>query len=228
MSIVPLKSPSGAQTLRGAPSTPTLRQSTIRASILGRKSESNLRNFNTMPALSALTADPQTDTVAPSPRRAVYEELLNSTPGVIRQGDGWSSWGSSAGKAMAKTTSMISLRERALAFLHNDNRDSRGYKETQRESVRASRDLGVSAATAVGDAVLGANGGKAGVKDRHIVDLAKEVDQQRTAGRKSRQDLERPVVSGSNMASSGRVEKKGIFGKLKGMMGRKSVDRGEE
>ena len=224
MSTVPLKSSSGGQTLRAAPSTPTLRQSTIRASKgLGRKSESNLRNFNTMPTLSTLMAEPQTNTVAPSPRRAVFEELLDSTPGVVRQGDGWSSWGSSAGKAMAKTTSMISLRERALAFLHNDNRESKDYKEAQRDSFRASRDLGGNVLAAAGNTGNMLNGG---VKDRHIVDLAKEVDDQRDAGRRSRQDFDRFMNPALNTV--GKAEKKGIFGKLKGMMGRKGGERVED
>ena len=108
-----------APQLRGAPSTPALRSSSNRKSHipLNRKSESNLRNSN----LIKVTG--QVDTVI-SPRRAVYENLIGSAPGVIRNGDGWSS--RSSGQAMRKTSSMASIRERALAFL----RDEREPKET--------------------------------------------------------------------------------------------------
>jgi len=165
-----------------------------------------------MPTLS-VPAVSTTDASVNSPRRAVYEELLDSTPGVIRQGDGWSSWGSAAGKAMAKTTSMVSLRERALAFLHTDNREPNDH--THREAVRVSRDMTVqnkpTQANATGSA-----------RDRRIVDLAREVD---GSTRRSRQGLETPITDLGPQA--GRPERKGIFGKLKGMMGRKG-DRTED
>lgn len=105
---VPLKPPA----LRGAPSDPALRLSTNRFSKQGltRKSESNLRSFATAPA-SALNSLLDT-----SPRRAVYNDLLDSTPGVIRHGEGFASSAlfSPPVKPVAKTSSMASLRR---AFL---------------------------------------------------------------------------------------------------------------
>ncbi|ORY31808.1 hypothetical protein BCR39DRAFT_80876 [Naematelia encephala] len=107
MRTVPLKAPA----LRGVPSTPALRSSfsTTRSRIpIARKSESNLRNFATAPTSSLGHA------LQPSPRRAVYEDLLDSTPGVTRQGDGWSSSLSSGKNVLGKPSSMASLRR---AFL---------------------------------------------------------------------------------------------------------------
>ena len=123
MASVPLKSLSLAHTLRGAPSTPALRSTTSRQSSkpLTRKSESNLRNFNTMP--TNLTFAEALRPISPtelSPRRAVYEDLLQSEPGVVRQGDGWSSWSSGPSRGIKQPSSMVSLRERALAFLRDD------------------------------------------------------------------------------------------------------------
>ena len=116
MLSVPLKPPQ----LRGAPSTPALRSSTARdsRSFLARKSESNLRNLK-------FIAKTPAEHNAPSPRRVVYEKLLGAAPGVVRQGDGWTSF--SSGRGMAKPASMASLRERAIAFL----RDDREPKETR-------------------------------------------------------------------------------------------------
>ena len=122
-----------------------------------------------------------------SPRRAVYEDLLDSNPGVIRQGDGWSSL--SSGKGMAKPSSMISLRERAMAFLRDDR---------EREGA------------AVGGTM----------RERHIVDLAQEVEKRNskagTAGR--------PGTPGANSVlgmARGQGEKKGLFGRFKGRFGGK-------
>ena len=60
-------------------------------------------------------------------QRGVYEQLLDCTPGIVRQGEGWSSRGLSTdeelvqppkiGRRMGKTSSMLSLREKARAFL---------------------------------------------------------------------------------------------------------------
>ena len=129
---LPLKPPA----LRGAPSTPALRSldsfggaQTTRQP-MQRKSESNLRNFNTLPAsaLSVLAAGPDAlddDYYDEQPmdhrtrQRGVYEQLLDSTPGVVRNGDGWSSW-----RSMAKPSSMASLRERARALLDGEKRES--------------------------------------------------------------------------------------------------------
>ncbi|WVQ96253.1 hypothetical protein IAU59_003357 [Kwoniella sp. CBS 9459] len=132
--FVPLKPPaSAAQThsLRGAPSTPALRSSTTRGltRVPQRKSESNLRNFNTMPTIpsSSFVAGPEYDALSDgedefaehplnSPRRVRYESLLTGEPGVVRQGEGWGSL--SSGKGMMKpSSSMASLRERARALL---------------------------------------------------------------------------------------------------------------
>jgi protein-serine/threonine kinase len=119
---VPLKPPQ----LRGVPSTPALRSSTRLSRLpLTRKSESNLRNSKIIPAA------PSPVNII-SPRRAVYEDLLGSTPGVVRKGDGWSSHPS--GRAMAKPSSMASLRERAIAFLRDD-REPKESKETGRHIV---------------------------------------------------------------------------------------------
>lgn len=115
---------------------------------------------------------------------------------------------------------MVSLRERALAFLHNEHRESKDYKEVQKDSVRVSRDMAVIGA-------VGSSGGNGAVRDRHIVDLAKEVDQQREAARRSKQEFERPITPGMN-AVSAKVERKGIFGKLKGIMGRKGPEKPDE
>ena len=114
---------------------------------------------------------------------------------------------------MAKTTSMVSLRERALAFLHTDNREPNDH--IQREAVRASRDVTVQNKPAQASAMGSA-------RDRLIVDLAREVD---SSTRRSRQGLETPITDLGPPA--GRPERKGIFGKLKGMMGRKG-DRTED
>ncbi|OCF43528.1 CAMK/CAMKL protein kinase [Kwoniella heveanensis CBS 569] len=133
--FVPLKPPASASqrthALRGAPSTPALRSSTTRGltRVPQRKSESNLRNFNTMPVIPSpsFVAGPEYDALSDnedelpehvlnSPRRVRYENLLTGEPGVVRQGDGWGSM--SSGKGMMKpSSSMASLRERARALL---------------------------------------------------------------------------------------------------------------
>ena len=223
MSTVPLKSAGAGPSLRAAPSTPALRTTTLRpAKALGRKSESNLRNFSTMPSLTALLADAEenagnTGAMRPSPRRAVYEDLLSSEPGVVRQGDGWSSW--SSGRGMAKTTSIGSLRERALAFLRDDHRDSKDLRDVQRDGMRDSKEIG---------SIMSG-------RERHIVDLAAEVESGREGMRRtSRSDLRamgRPATPGANsVLLGGRVahDKRGIFGKLKGIMGRKGMEKLEE
>ncbi len=223
MGTVPLKSP--GPVLRGAPSTPALRSATLRQSKqLGRKSESNLRNFNTMPTLAALMAESaEAEQNRISPRRAVYEDLLESEPGVVRQGDGWSSWtsGPSHSKPMGKTTSMASLREKALSFLRDDHRESRDLKHLQSENQlrrenRDSRDLNHLNETS-------------GVRDRHIVDLSKEVQDQsdrlRRGSRSDLKDARRPGTPGANSVLKGQAEKKGILGRLKGLVGRKGMER---
>ncbi|RXK36260.1 CAMK/CAMKL protein kinase [Tremella mesenterica] len=115
-SMIPLKAPA----LRGAPSTPALRSTTTRA-VPARKSESNLRNFATMPSsLSIPLVSDDEDEVDHGHihrQRGVYEQLLDQTPGVVRQGDGWSSW-----RSMAKPSSMASLREKARNLLRDDER----------------------------------------------------------------------------------------------------------
>ncbi|WVF68723.1 hypothetical protein IAT40_003495 [Kwoniella sp. CBS 6097] len=137
--FVPLKPPASAShthALRGAPSTPALRSSTTRGltRVPQRKSESNLRNFNTMPVIPSpsFVAGPEYDALSDneddfpehalnSPRRVRYENLLTGEPGVVRQGDGWGSL--SSGRAMMKpSSSMASLRERARALLGDSNK----------------------------------------------------------------------------------------------------------
>jgi len=60
-------------------------------------------------------------------QRGVYEQLLDQNPGVARQGEGWASRNNvnllsaphpSFGRSMGKTSSMMSLREKAKAFLN--------------------------------------------------------------------------------------------------------------
>lgn len=140
---VPLKPPA----LRGVPSTPALRSSTTR-NVPQRKSESNLRNsrqFNTMPTLHSSSPEPNAkhpyahgaESKSPpasshpfaTKQSRVYEQLLETTPGVMRQGEGWSSRGGATGLAapppltgrMGKTSSMLSLREKARAILGTGN-----------------------------------------------------------------------------------------------------------
>ncbi|WVQ84397.1 hypothetical protein IAT38_006549 [Cryptococcus sp. DSM 104549] len=133
--LIPLKPP--AHTLRGVPSTPALRSSTTRqpSRVPHRKSESNLRNFNTMPVIPSpsFVAGPEYDPdadedhdveYAASPRRVRYENMLAGEPGVVRQGDGWSSFAqaSGSGRGVKPSSSMASLRERARALL-GDSRE---------------------------------------------------------------------------------------------------------
>lgn len=153
--------------------------------IPARKSESNLRAFNTVPShhvtfadladgqtqqQSAFSDDDEDDdeevvgASLRSPRR-LYERFLDSTPGVVRQGEGWGSL--SSGKAMAKPSSIASLRERARMFLNSGANTSSGGAvvsgtSTGTESARGS--MGKHAGHA---AVSAGNGG-----GRNIVDLA--------------------------------------------------------
>ncbi|WWC88336.1 uncharacterized protein L201_003246 [Kwoniella dendrophila CBS 6074] len=144
--LVPLKPPaaSSSHALKGAPSTPALRSSTTRGltRVPMRKSESNLRNFNTMPTipspsfvagpeydpLTMLDQDQDEQAISPSsPRRVMFENLLSTEPGVIRHGEGWGSLSSGKGFMMAPqpnitsgvkpSSSMASLRDRARALL---------------------------------------------------------------------------------------------------------------
>lgn len=166
---VPLKPPA----LRGVPSTPALRSSTTR-NVPQRKSESNLQNsrqFNTMPTLHcaspnvngkphpfATGAESQSPPASSHPfakkQRGVYEQLLDSTPGIIRQGEGWTSRGMSEDDGeplapprmkgrMGKTSSMLSLREKARAFLGtntNTNANANGvHVEDDRDRDRGSK-----------------------------------------------------------------------------------------
>ncbi|KAL7420476.1 hypothetical protein Q5752_004426 [Cryptotrichosporon argae] len=132
--------------LRGTPSTPALRANTTHR-VPARKSESNLRNFNTAPthksplARSASGAgvyddddddddDDEGGAAAGFPR-GIYEQLLDTTPGVSRHGDGWASTvflpppppPAARARHMAKPSSMASLRDRALAFLGDKRAD---------------------------------------------------------------------------------------------------------
>jgi hypothetical protein len=120
---------------------------------------------------------------------------------------------------MAKTTSMGSLRERALAFLRDEHRDSKDLREVKRDSMRDSKEIG---------SVMSG-------RERRIVDLAAEVEGRREGmQRTSRSDLRamgRPATPGAtSMLLGGRTghDKRGIFGKLKGMMGRKGMEKLEE
>ncbi|KAK8858890.1 hypothetical protein IAR55_003121 [Kwoniella newhampshirensis] len=167
--LVALKSPATSShnhALRGAPSTPALRSSfanTTRAPKLPlRKSESNLRNFNTLLVIpsASFVAGPEyyedqpelrspddddelyegeytTPDGVRSPRRVRYEAMLRTEPGVVRQGEGWGSL--SSGKAMMKpSSSMASLRERARALLGDSS--SNKDKDRERNFVDLSKD----------------------------------------------------------------------------------------
>nr|XP_019003885.1 CAMK/CAMKL protein kinase [Kwoniella mangroviensis CBS 8507]OCF67346.1 CAMK/CAMKL protein kinase [Kwoniella mangroviensis CBS 8507] len=153
--LVPLKPPAtstSSHALKGAPSTPALRSSTTRGltKVPMRKSESNLRNFNTMPVIPSpsFVAGPEYDPLSMSdedadhksqsglgsPRRVMFENLLSTEPGVIRQGEGWGSLSSGKGFMMAvkPSSSMASLRERARALLGDSNNHIHGKSELSR------------------------------------------------------------------------------------------------
>lgn len=114
-----------------------------------RKSESNLRNFSTMPVIPSPSfvvgppydpdADEDHDTANKnrtrsntnthayaSPRRVRYEALLSDEPCVTRQGEGWTSSNinipSYQRKELKLSSSMASLRDRARALL-GDSRE---------------------------------------------------------------------------------------------------------
>lgn len=146
---MPLKSPA----LRGVPSTPALRASTTR-NVPQRKSESNLRGsrqFNTLPTLHSSPTNTQArgheTSSPPAPfavkQRGVYEQLLEHNPSVARHGEGWTSrnnlasasggYGNtlSVGRSLGKTTSMMSLREKARAFLSpSEKREEKDKRDT--------------------------------------------------------------------------------------------------
>ena len=146
---IPLKPP--APVLRATPSTPMLRTSisgTQTTRMVTRKSESNLRAFNTLPtnvafaeAFREVDGDEYEDGdhgLGPdgvaAPNRRLYERFLDTTPGVVRQGDGWGSL--SSGKALHKPSSMLSLREKARAVLGGaGDRDSRQLADMANQSV---------------------------------------------------------------------------------------------
>ncbi|KAK4689689.1 hypothetical protein P7C73_g420, partial [Tremellales sp. Uapishka_1] len=119
---VQLKNPQ----LRGTPSTPALRSSTTRR-VPARKSESNLRNFNTLPTISSPALM----------KVGVYESLLETRPGVVRQGEGWSSLGVPLPRSMGKQSSMASLREKARAFLGDRERHIVDLKAEAEEKRRS-------------------------------------------------------------------------------------------
>ncbi|ODN74147.1 hypothetical protein L202_07598 [Cryptococcus amylolentus CBS 6039] len=152
--FVPLKPP--AHALRGVPSTPALRgAATIRqpSKVPHRKSESNLRNFNTMPVIpspASFRAGPQYDPDADdddlgteyvSDRRMKYETMLSSDSNVSKQGDGWT--GTLPRREVKPSSSMASLRERARTLLGDSSRHHVTYSDatypTQKVEKRSSR-----------------------------------------------------------------------------------------
>lgn len=127
-----------------------------------RKSESNLRNFGTMPVIPSpsFVVGPQYDPDADedydtanknrtrsntnthayaSPRRVRYEALLSDEPGVTRQGEGWTSSNinipSYQRKEVKPSSSMASLRERARALLGDSRERERHIVNLSRKSV---------------------------------------------------------------------------------------------
>lgn len=175
---VALKPP---QSLRGAPSTPALR-SPAKVRVPQRNSESNLRAYNTMPTLVPLAevlrpdidldaydeqehererdggaTSTETDEALASPTsaespRVIFEKFLDTTPGVVRQGDGWSSFAPPPSHAsrMAKPSSMASLREKARAFLGVSSH-SHAQAHAAEQPKRDIRDLSASAPLASED-----------------------------------------------------------------------------
>lgn len=158
-----------------------------------RKSESNLsRAFNTLPTLptsqshitfsdlvqqSAFSDDDDDDDYGTtttsnidrrgqttrSPRR-LYERFLDSTPGVVRQGDGWSSGhinGPGMKPILAKPSSMASLRERARMLLHGADSHS---THSISSNITNSNDIGGIITTQNGTTSSG----------RKIIDLANQ------------------------------------------------------
>ncbi|WVO18574.1 hypothetical protein L204_106293 [Cryptococcus depauperatus] len=122
--FVPLKPPAPA--LRGVPSTPALRASAAvrQSKVPHRKSESNLRNFNTVPAMpSSFAAGPEYDADDDeeliSPRQGRFESGI-SGDGIVRQGDGWTS--GLPRREVKPSSSIASLRERARALLGDRDR----------------------------------------------------------------------------------------------------------
>nr|XP_018262002.1 CAMK/CAMKL protein kinase [Kwoniella dejecticola CBS 10117]OBR84160.1 CAMK/CAMKL protein kinase [Kwoniella dejecticola CBS 10117] len=216
--LVPLKPPatSSSHALKGAPSIPALRSSTTRGltKVPQRKSESNLRNFNTMPTIPSPSfvagpeydplsmSDAEEDDLSPSsPRRVMFESLIASQPGVVRQGEGWGSLSSGKGFMMAvkPSSSMASLREKARALLGDNN-----------------------------------NNGSKG--ERHITDLSKPGGTQKVEKRSSRLNLHETQPPRPNTPGAASVltlktgeQKKGWLKSLKGAMGMgKKMDKVEE
>jgi hypothetical protein len=157
-----------------------------------------------------------------SPRR-VYERFLDSTPGVVRQGDGWGSFSTGIGGSgrMGKQSSMASLRERARALL--------GSGGTERDGGRNIVDLAqVVKDQEGGNKENDRENGREGEK-------GKEKEK-----RKSRDGLiSRPATPGTGSVLNlgmggvgGGKEGKGVKGIWKGWrgmgMGKKKMDRVEE
>ena len=122
----------------------------------------------------------------------------------------------SNGKAMAKPSSIASLRERALAFLRDDkDRDGRDPRDIARDSEQK-REKENRASTV---------SGTMGVAGRQIVDLAQVVDHDK---RVSKGDLpKRPGTPGGNSIfnvhprNTSEGKNKGIFGRWMGKWGKK-------
>ncbi|WWD18784.1 hypothetical protein CI109_103239 [Kwoniella shandongensis] len=167
--LIALKPPATAtqtHALRGAPSTPALRSSfassTTRAPRVPlRKSESNLRNFNTLPVIPSASfiaeqqydennhpfSDDEEEMMVGTPRRVRAERMLRNEPGIVRQGEGWGSL--SSGRAMMKpSSSMASLRDRARALLGDstskDKVDMPSHKVEKRSSRLTLRSMTIS------------------------------------------------------------------------------------
>ena len=145
----PLKS-----ALRATPSTPTLRSSESAHRLPVRKSESNLRNFATLPTIAASPV-PVPGLIghdSPNRRRGVYENLL-ATSGVAKHGEGWAN--SAPGRM--KQSSMASLRDKAKAVFGPERRERepREMVDLAKRSSREARPVTPASALKSGGGVMG-------------------------------------------------------------------------
>jgi hypothetical protein len=74
-------------------------------------------------------------------QRGVYEQLLDQNPGVARKGEGWASRNNvnlltaPHPRSMGKTSSMLSLRDKARAFLNVGDKDKDKVQEKDKRET---------------------------------------------------------------------------------------------